>query len=431
MRRIRPPFTVHPPRVLYGLLAIALWCSLVFLEGASAGEVTAGVAFEPLELPRGVPLAGYSRRKGRPSHGEHDPVGVRALVMQDQDTTAALVSADLLIVDERLIEAIRRRLLEEGLPAPLVLLVAATHTHSGPGAYGRRFLEKLSLGHFDPQVFDAIARAVSRSIRLAYERRGPVRIAYRIGKTTNLVVNRVEPSGPVDDDVVVVALYRPQAREPFAALVGFAAHPTTLGAWNDQRSADYPGVVVREIERRMPGTTALFVTGAVGDQAPVASGDGFERAERLGLPLAQQAAALLEAPQPVSPHAVQAVQEHWALPPARVRLSRRIALPGWISRQLVDDEATLSLVAIGTTAFIGVPCDLAASLGHTLKAAARSRGFLPVIVGFTNDYIGYCVPEALYQSDAYEAMMAFNGPRAGELLVERLIDMLDKITVNE
>ena len=84
----------------YGLVVLLV----VSPAATAAGEIRAGVAHENFELPSKVPLAGYSRRKGRPSQGLHDPVGVRALVIQDGTTAAARGSCDLLIVDERLFE---------------------------------------------------------------------------------------------------------------------------------------------------------------------------------------------------------------------------------------------------------------------------------------------------------------------------------------
>ncbi|TPW18662.1 MAG: hypothetical protein FD126_3366, partial [Elusimicrobia bacterium] len=99
-------------------------------------------------------------------------------------------------------------------------------------------------------------------------------------------------------------------------------------------------------------------------------------------------------------------------------------LPRWAGRRLVDDDATLSVVAVGEIAFVGVPCDLDASLGMRLKQAAQAQGRKPLLIGFASDYIGYCVPEALYRAKRYESSMAFNGPRAGELVVERLIQMM-------
>ncbi|MBI3321886.1 MAG: neutral/alkaline non-lysosomal ceramidase N-terminal domain-containing protein [Candidatus Omnitrophica bacterium] len=403
----------------------------VFVAGIPAGDaaaaVTAGVAKETFVLPAHVPLAGYSRRRGKPSRGLHDPVGVRALVIRDSHATAALVSCDLLMVDEHLWSVVRRRLLAEGLPQDVVLLLAGTHTHSGPGAYGMRFLEKISMGHFDPRVFEAIVEAIIRAILDAQAAMQPVRLASQAAMTSGLVVNRIEPEGLIDPELSIMTVYPERTNEPLAVLVNFAAHPTTMGAWNRELSADYPGVVMREVERQVAGTTCLFFAGAVGDQAPVKSGSGFERAEAIGHPLVESVMALISAARPEAPHGVQALQERLVLPPAQVRV-KRFVFPRWLGQWLVDDDATLTVVAVGRSVFLGVPCDLAASLGETLKQAARAKGFEPMIIGFANDYIGYCVSEALYKAKQYESSMAFNGPHAGEQVVEHLVEMLDRLS---
>ena len=426
--------------MVYGLLIPPLWCCVlaasfttsicIHPETVAAGELQAGVARETFQLPDHIPLAGYSRRKGKPSHGLHDPVGVRALVIRDGTTTAALVSCDLLIVDERLFDAVRRRVTEGGLPPDTLLMVAATHTHSGPGAYGSRFLEKISMGHFDPAVFEAIAGHIAHAVSEAHRTLSPVRVAFRSSRTSGLVKNRVDDAGAMDAELTVFALYRQEEDQPFGVTVGFAAHPTTLGAWNRQLSADYPGVVVREVERRLPAATCLFFAGAVGDQAPVKRGSGFETAEWLGRELAAQVVALLAEDDPQPPRTLNGLQEQIPLPPAHVRVNR-LTLPRWLGARLVDDDASLSLVAVDETIFLGVPCDLTASLGSDLKEAARSHGLHPIIVGFTNDYIGYCVPEALYGQLQYESSMAFNGPKAGEMIVERLKTMIGRVATSD
>lgn len=422
-----PQPTVHSPQ------SLLLWCCAIMtgvllpLKTVEADEVQAGVAHRAFVLPRGIPLAGYSRRGGAPSQGQHDPVGVRALVVSAGATVAALVSCEVLIVDERLFEAVHRRLIAEGFPADAVLLLAATHTHSGPGAFGTKFLEKVSMGHFDPEVFDTLVQAVAKAVWGAYTMRSPVRIAYRRAPTEGLVVNRVERGGMTDAELIVCALYRPDAVAPFAVLANFAAHPTTLGAWNLYVSGDYPGVVMREVERRFPGATCFFFAGAVGDQAPVKAGIGFERSEWFGVALTRDVITLLERLSPESPRTVQALQERLVLPPARVRLGSWLTLPHWMGRALVDDDATLSLLVVGRVAFIGVPCDLSASLGHQVKAAALAQGLDPLIVGFASDYIGYCLSESQYAASTYEASMAFNGPTTGELIVEGLTRMMDTV----
>jgi hypothetical protein len=399
---------------------------LAGLPGAAAEPVRAGVAAETFELPRWVSLAGYSRRRGRASQGVRDPVGVRALVIRDDDTAVALVSADLLIVDERLMEAVRARLQGREDLADLSVLLAATHTHSGPGNYGATFLERLSMGHYEPQVFEALAQAIAQAIRRAAERLEPVRVGCSTSAAEGLVTNRMDPQGVVDDELTVCTVQRADGG-PLALLLSFAAHPTTLGAWNRRLSADYPGEACRTLEAGLPGTTCLFFAGAVADQAPVKVGADDEPARHLGQRLAELALPLTQASTARTPQRLQVREERLPLPPPRVRLSQRLALPATLSRRLADDDAALVVARIGPATIIGVPCDLSAEQGQTLKRAAAAHGSQPVLAGFANDYVGYCLPASRYDDDAYEARLMLNGPEAGERIVQRLLEMMDEI----
>ena len=114
-----------------------------------------------------------------------------------------------------------------------------------------------------------------------------------------------------------------------------------------------------------------------------------------------------------------------ALAPAKVRLGPHVTLPRWMGRRLVDDEATLTVLLLGNQAIVGVPCDLEADLGQELKTAARARELQPMVIGFADDYIGYCVSESRYQKAEYESLMAFNGSKTGSMLVEEAITLMD------
>lgn len=408
--------------------ASVIAASMILLHPALVGadEIRAGVAKEVFALPAGVPLAGYSKRHGKPSIGVHDPVGVRALVIEDGSTTAALVSCELLIIDDHLFNAVRTRLLKRGLPSDLVLIVAATHTHSGPGAYGTRFFEKISMGHYDPRVFDALVNAIVDTVIRAHAKTVPARVGYTTVPTQGFVKNRMEDGGLVDAELILSAVYPVSSRVPLAVIAAFAAHPTTLGSWNRWLSGDYPGVLMAEVERHVPGAVCLFFAGSVGDQAPTKAGIGYERAAWIGQRLARHAVTALQGVSPVPPGRFTAHQVRVALAPAKVRLGRHVTLPRWAGRRLVDGEATLSVLLLGHQAFVGVPCDLEADLGQELKAAARARDLQPVVIGFAADYIGYCVSEARYRTAEYEALMAFNGPKTGPMLVEHAIALMER-----
>ncbi len=398
-------------------------------HAASAEPLVVGTAKLDLIPPVKTPLAGYSRRKGRLATGVHDPPFVRVVAIHADDTTVALVSCDLLVIDERLFDAVKTRFQATEPHRPIHLLLAATHTHSGPGAYGQKWLEKISMGHFDPVVFEFLASRIAQAISTALAKMQPVTMSDAATMTTGLVTNRMRPDGVVDPELSVVAFLDAQ-RNPVAVVVDFSAHPTTLGAWNTLLSADYPGVLAQQIEQRYPTSVCLFLAGAVGDQGPVKQGEGFDRPTWLGTELATHVSVLVDQSHPEPVPSVFVEQRVVRLPPAHLRLGS-VLLPSWFSQPFVDDDATLTVIAIGPVLLMGVPCDFSAELGLTLKSYAREKGFRPLVVGFANDYIGYCLPERWYRTQAYEAMLAFNGPRTGELLVETLKQMIDQLASDE
>ncbi len=394
------------------------------VPAARAESVLVGAAKVELRLPPHPPLAGYSRRHGKPSTGIHDPVFVRAIVIQRPPLSMAIVSCELLIIDEHLTDAVQRELAAQHLVFT-PLLLAATHTHSGPGAYGQEFLEKLSMGHFNPVVFREIVRAIVQALEEASRDAQPAMMDAGHVATRGLIKNRMREDGVVDPDLSMVTFTRDH--DPVAVVVNFAAHPTTLGASNRQLSGDYPGVISRAVEAQWPHAVCLFLAGAVGDQAPAKHGDGFEKAQWLGHQWAEPTAEFLRASRPTAIEALAGTQQVMPLPPARVRIGP-IRLPSWIGGAFVDDDATLTVLRIGRVVAIGTPCDLSTEFGLQLKQVVRARGDEPLIVSFANDYIGYCLPARLYESRSYESDMAFNGPDAGEQIVARLQQMLTELS---
>lgn len=414
-------------RLTRGLIITAIAGGWVIAPtAAGSSPLRVGAAKLDLTPPVKTPLAGYSRRKGRLASGIHDAPSVRALVMRAGATTVALVSCDLLIIDEALFEEVQRRLRAEASLPPMTLLLAATHTHSGPGAYGKKLFEKISMGYFNPVVWEFLADRITAAVAEAYGRAAPATARAATASGEGLVVNRMIPEGVVDSDIRVL-VFDDASAQPLALVANFSAHPTTLGAWNRQMSADYPGVLARAVESRYPSAACLFTAGSVGDQAPVKEGSGFERASWLGNALVGRLLESLEHPTTISTAHLAASQRTVRLDPARLRLGG-LTLPSWISQPFVDDDATLTVIAAGQALFLGVPCDLSAELGLELQRYAASKGYHPFVVGFANDYIGYCVPERLYQRRQYETSMAFNGPHTGRQVVDELRRMIDDLS---
>src|SRR5512133_1234044 len=155
--------------------------------GCSDGQLSAGAAEAAFELPSDTPIAGFARLAWG-SDGVRDPVGARALVLKAPGCRLAVVSADLLLVNDALEALVRARVQDLGLNG---LVLAATHTHAGPGGYFRNVVfEHVGTAPFDPDVRDAVVTAIADAIRRAVAALGPVELSVARGRVEPLVKNR-------------------------------------------------------------------------------------------------------------------------------------------------------------------------------------------------------------------------------------------------
>ncbi|HSN90315.1 MAG TPA: neutral/alkaline non-lysosomal ceramidase N-terminal domain-containing protein, partial [Anaeromyxobacteraceae bacterium] len=130
-------------------------------SAGGAGPLRAGAAAVPFDLPEGVPIGGFARLSYG-SEGVREPVGARALVLAVPGCKVALASAEILLVPEALEEAVLARVTDLGLSG---VVIAATHTHAGPGGYWQHpFGELIATGGYDPHVRDAVAGGIAEAI---------------------------------------------------------------------------------------------------------------------------------------------------------------------------------------------------------------------------------------------------------------------------
>jgi hypothetical protein len=400
------------------VLCVFVVQSLFLIPPGSAATLRVGLASVEITPPVGTPLGGYAARKGAPSTGVHDPIMAKALVLDDGAGPVAIVTTDLIGTSAE----IRKRVLEKtGLP-PERLLLCASHTHSGPGAFGHGAFATLVLGEYDPKVFNRLADGIAEAVTAARQRLAPGRVGAVSGALPGHSRNRRQGGTLTDPELTLLAVRAGKAR---GALVNFATHGTVLDADNLLFSADWMGPMQADLERRLGrGSVALYANGAEGDQSPVvprAAGASapprpFDGAAAFGLEIAAAAAKLLRQAKPSDQVVVKT-------------LLREVALPRTPGAALLGAGATtlIQTVAVGDTLLIAIPGELIAELGLRLKAHAHALGWkYPVIVGLANDHLGYLLTEAEFLKGGYEAGVSFFGPRFGEELtdaVSRLIDV--------
>lgn len=261
---------------------------------ASAG-LSVGVARAVITPPPGVALAGYF--SPRYNRGVRDDLSVRVCLFRQGDLTAGLVQFDLIELPVPFYGALRSRL--NGVCAGLgdQVIMAATHTHTGPELRAARdATHQHALDHILDQAEAAVRTALWRFVPaelqavsvvnnpLAYNRRywmANGRVVTNPGKLNPAIVR---PEGPVDRQMH--ALVIKAGGEPAAVIANLANHTDTIG--DDLVSADWPGFLERALQaalgRQVPVLTLIAPSGNI-NHFDVTSAQGqtcYDEARRIG-----------------------------------------------------------------------------------------------------------------------------------------------------
>ena len=257
-------------------LAPACLLVLALPTVGAAASLKAGVASVDITPPTGVGMYGFANRKGGAT-GVLDPLMARVLVLEAGERRLALVVLDLGAPPAA--EWIRRLRRDVAASSAIsYVLVAATHTHSGPAI--RREYPPPESPDWESGVLEKVARAVDEAHRRAVEARvgtgyGSVLIGHnRLRQEPDGTItwfernNTMVPTSPVDPTVSVLRVDAADGK-PIAVLVNYACHPVVFGSDNVRYSADYPGVAIRTVERELDGQPlVLFLQGGDGDINP-------------------------------------------------------------------------------------------------------------------------------------------------------------------
>jgi hypothetical protein len=291
---------------------LMVWLGL-FQQGY-AQEFRAGTARAKITPEELGWLGGYGHRN-RPAEGVAADLWTRALALEyGKGKRCILVDADIHIFTRRLhreiVDLARRRF---GLDQSEVMLIA-THTHSGPSlpegfdpnilwGLDEREMRKLqaTADRIRDQTLEAMARALSglQPARLSFGR-GEARFGVnrRVHRSDGEYTFGANPEGVADPDVPVL-LVESLERTPLAVVFTYACHNTTIRNGHEgfyRYHPDFSGVAAQQIETQIPGSTAIYVTGAEGEIDPQPQG-GVEQAEHHGKTLAAVVLATLKRPE--------------------------------------------------------------------------------------------------------------------------------------
>jgi len=218
------------------------------------------------------------------------PLHARACIIESTQSSSrfAFVVLDTMMITQGLHLAVLDSLAEPAGARPAIaeheLILAATHTHSGPSGFAHHFWTNLSAPGFSPKVFDGLVAGVVAAVRAAAEDLNPATLA--VSQTTvplsdGVAFNRSWFAYNKNRDVTPVSKARRDeatdramtvlsARDASGRLRGvlqwFATHGTTVHASNTQIHPDYKGLAALSLEAA--GLGVVIAQECCGDVSP-------------------------------------------------------------------------------------------------------------------------------------------------------------------
>ena len=256
-----------PIRSRTSLFAAFFICSSGFGAVAERGHLRAGAArvdITPPVNPEYPPSGKY----------EHEHLYVRAIVLDNGLSRAALLNADFGNMPEDVWANASKQLAEE-LRCPVEnIIMSATHTHSGVAA------GPPPSGPPPPPPSARLVTAMLDAVRQAKTKLQPVLVGFGTG-FSYLNANRDVVSdethrwtqapnlNAASDKTVAVVSFTTPAGDPVAAYVNYAMHAIN-GYLVGITSADFPGAASRYVEQAFDDKMVMvFTQGASGDQNPL------------------------------------------------------------------------------------------------------------------------------------------------------------------
>jgi neutral ceramidase len=323
------------------LVAAAIAAAPVPASAATSSTLRAGAGQADVTPPQtGYFLGGWTRAD-RLALGQSTRLYANALVLQRGTTKLALVAVELFAIPAGFQEDVAKLVSDLGYTRESILM-AASHTHSGPGGFANNptyntaapspetignpasFPAFLNPAPADPQLYTFLVKQVAASIRRADSDRAPAAAGWAQTRLTGLTQNRsieahladhgihvatgsgtaaMDPLG-VDDtidpsvdvlrvDKLVTSAHRPHrtVHVPIGAYSNFADHGTVVKSENQVYSGDHHAaawrVFVDDVRKaaKVPSRQTIvnvYPNGAEGDQTAGLQHTGIAGARMVG-----------------------------------------------------------------------------------------------------------------------------------------------------
>lgn len=437
-------------------------------------KLEAGFGRRLITPPLGTPMHGYYEE--RFSKGVLDELYVSAIALSDGEKTVLILGADIIYLNiEQAAEY--RKLISEYCSIPVeAIFINASHTHTGPVIGDGAYKDFLAV-----QIRDAAVLALSDL--------KPAHLAVAEGKAAGISFVRryrmkngnVQTNPGVDNPEVDHALATPNEAVKLVKvireggddiyLVGFGTHADTIGG--ELISGDWPGFVVRYVEKALDDVKCIFLSAPQGDVNHInpfpTAGDrngleydtfdgvprGYEHAKHMGrvvagavLQICGKAELLPDAkilyaekatklPTHMENDKIEEARKIYELhkagrddeiPFEKMELTTVVAEA--TRRVLLENgpeflEYTLGAVSIGDVVFCAVPGEMFTELGN--RVCDESPYKTTLVCCLTNASGTYFPTRRAYDEGGYEARSSKLAPGYDDIMVKDIIELFESI----
>ncbi|GHN01648.1 hypothetical protein WSM22_31370 [Cytophagales bacterium WSM2-2] len=331
-------------------------------SGAGLRVGSAVVSISP-ENQTGVSMEGYDPRS---STGINDAISSRCIVIADDHSIVALIALDLIGITQSQITTLKAQIKQATGLTEENIFIHAIHTHSGPSMMDGRVNDKY-LSTMYKNSTDATVQALNSLQN--------VKAIARSGISNVKTINRRNPERSVKNEFATIE-FQNDKKKNIATILNFSCHPVVLGPTNTKITADYVHFLRDAVENELGGT-ALFFNGSLGNINPDRvgtsnpydrSGGTFEMAKNFGQALANDI-----------------LHNYTKSDTATITVRTATGSVDYGQR------TSISILDLGIIQIASMPGEPLDSFGEDIKKLLP--GPYKIVIGMTNDYIGYIVPE--------------------------------------
>jgi len=406
-----------------------------------------------------VDLVGYGNRVN-PSLGILDPVFCTFILLESENKRALLLGFDLLGFGEGLRKSLYPLLRRLGISQEEIFPVA-THTHSAPSTGVVPYM-----GNTYQFWLKDTGKRIASKIKEAMEKTGEKKIKVGEGEV-DIALNRRTLEGwvPIRKEEGYVEKELAVLFFDNIPLVNFTCHAVCLGGDNRFISADFPGRARVYLKSLLNSPAVLMANGAAGDQNPKER--GIYGLENTGRKLAESVLSIYEKTEEVKADDIDYVHKVQPFPLAeppsiewlkdfikeQERGIENASLPEQIWRHSYIRWATdtlrkveegnyerevkgkISLLRVGELVFLFLPGEVFSEIGKKARKIIREKGFMPFMVGYYDQLIGYLPTASAFEEGGYEVSDAYRWygypapflPRVEDITLQMVRDLLKKL----